>query len=400
MGDTEFKVMDFVNEQLRRGSEDLSYLYQGRKSTEYVDFEDFFGKKYPDTKRDLLTRTVYTRNIGWDRSWTPILNHKKVIESQCARSGLQPSYVERYLSEWLSFKKPELLITIKDWDNKDHIKDALEKISVKNISHVHFEYLMKEWLAGCYKRMYDSDYQNRFVVFRGPQGVGKDFAIRSITSGFKRYVDEIDFTQSKTEINRAIRGLAVAIIPEFDETNRASISTLKSIITGRSIKLRELYKNEAESVSLQTSFISASNFDNVLRDSSGNRRFMIFDIEDIEHTFEKVDGDQILAQAMWMANDGFKAPPEAQLAMKEIIRKETPPSKEDMIIEEVDRFLRGSLFSDNKVEWGHVEDRVVKLAAVYRTNVRTIQIMLRRREMSEKVGGTVYYYPMQRVDKT
>jgi hypothetical protein len=381
-------------------------------SVEREDFFDFFESRYPQTRKDYFRHSVFTKNITGE--WEPIDNHHHYLESDCAEVGLSPNYLRRHLSAWCVQKQPELLIDVVKWDGQDHILDALLRIKTKNIEHIYFVDLMKEWFANIIRRMENAKHQNRFVIFRGKQGIGKDFAINAMLEGFGRYANEIDVQNTKTEIYRTIKNMAVAVIPEFDETGGSSISVLKSIVTAKSIEMRDLYKNDSTSRPIRCSFISASNFDDVLRDPSGNRRFMIFDLESIEHTFEHVDADQILAQAFHLAEKKHVASKAAQDAMKLIIEAETPTGSDQLLIEEIQEYLKEkhdtyvrakqgvyqgdieSKFLGNvpeRIRWFMIAEDVTRMGRKYGLSGRKCQTILKRGGFAHYDSKSTYYLP-------
>ena len=389
--------------------------WRGKKRSEsYSDFHEFFTKKYPNTKRDLFRGVGYTKDLDQYKDWEPIENCLNAIESQCAEYGLSPTFVKRHLSQYIKEMQPELLVEIPEWDGKDHIKDALDRITVTNIDHEHFVELMKDWFSKIVRRMYQPKVQNRLPIFRGKQGLGKDFSIRAMTEGFGRYANEIDFQQSnKTEVYRIIKNLAVGIIPEFDETNTNSISVLKSVITAESIELRALYKNESESIPIRTSFISASNFEDVLRDSSGNRRFLLFDISHIDHTFESVDGGQIAAQSYELAKEKYRPSAHAEESMRAIVQKETPQPPDKLFADEVNMYLAGkyqdltrdkmdamlgkisagSEHLPDRIRWPHIAEDVARIAKKYRFGVKKTQQIINRHGMTHTDDKSSWYLP-------
>lgn len=410
LGDDSFQdMMKKISKGKNKG------YWKGKKRSETAkDFLEFFDSKFPNSKKDLFRNVVFTKDI--DKyvadGWTPIDNHRKYIEGICADFGLAPTFVDRHLARWCREKMPELLIDVPEWDGTDHISDALDRISVSNISHEHFVSLMKDWFSKIVRRVYQPKIQNRLPIFRGKQGIGKDFCIRAMVAGFGRYANEIDFEQNnKTEVYRLIKNLAVGIIPEFDETNSSSISVLKSVITAESIELRALYKNESESVPIRTSFISASNFEDVLRDSSGNRRFMLFDISHIEHSFELVNGPQITAQAFEMAKEKFSSSTEAEMAMKEILDKETPESLDSLFIEEVHHYLadfdmdniknrqdsyRGKIEAGaenipDRIRWYHIAEPITRIAKKYGFRPKRAQQIMKRAGFTQRDNKNTYY---------
>lgn len=371
---------------------------KGRPSAEYDDFKEFFNLKFPNTKKDFLTNTVFNHaDIDSHSGWEPINNFKSSIESFAHESGLSPTYAFRHLQRWTSELEPQMLIKPVKWDGRDHIKDALDRIEVSNIDHDLFVDLMKEWFGLIIKRAEDPKNQNRFVIFRGGQGIGKDFCIKAMLSGFNSYMNEIDFDLSKTELLRNIKGLLVGIIPEFDETNGSAISKIKSITTAESAQIRKLYQDQGSAQKIRCSFISASNFSYILRDYTGNRRFMIFDLKSIKHTFHEVNGAQILAQSIKLKEQGFRASKQSNLAMKKIIDAETPENPEDLMVEEIRNLIQsrqaiGDKWGNRiKIRWPEIAEEIGKISRRYMIGPKHTLSAMKKAGLTHRDGTSTYY---------
>lgn len=370
-----------------------------KKGSTRDDYFEFFEDRFPESKKCLLRNVVMSKSIDPQSGWLPIQNFKDEIESIAIDSGLSPTHIKRHLAGWCLNKKKELLIDIPKWDGIDHIQDALDRMYVTNVEHNHFVELMKEWFSNIVRRMYDSEHQNRCVILRGKQGIGKDYSIKKMLSGFGHYANEIEFGQSKTEIYRVIKGLAVGIIPEFDETHKSTVATIKSVITASTTEQRALYKENAQSLDLHTSFISASNFRHILRDPTGNRRFMIFDVNKMDHTFEKVNGLQIAAQAHELAKQKFLASDAAQTAMKEIIASETPESTDDLFLEEVRALIKkrqgkgqdGAVKVEYRVTWDMIKQEIRTIAHSYNFGMRRAQSLIKSDNLRHRDHDGVHY---------
>jgi hypothetical protein len=379
----EFKSLTKIDLEIQ--SPNFSDQETGKPSQKYEDFKEFMDFTHPSARKCPLASMVFTKDADRFKGWDPIDNHKDAMESIARDAGIDHKVVRSHLARWINEKPPQLLIDIDKWDGFDHIKDALDRITVTNIEHKFFVELMKEWFSNIILRFKSSRHQNRMPIFRGKQEIGKDFAIRSMLSGLEHYASEIDFEQnSKTELYRVISGLLVGIIPEFDETNSSMISRIKSAVTTEGAVVRALYKNAGMAQQIRCSFISASNFKDVLRDPTGNRRFLLFDIERIEHTFEMVSGSQILAQAKSLAENGYQSSLEAKAAMREILALETPDTVDDLMIEEVQNMLqekqRFSIVGGgpNRLRWFQIAEDVERIARKYRIGIRRAQSIIKR----------------------
>jgi uncharacterized protein YggL (DUF469 family) len=120
-------------------------------------------------------------------------------------------------------------------------------------------------------------------------------------------------------------------ISEFDKTAKTDVSTLKDIITAPSTNLRAPYDKDSKLRLSRCSFISSANAENLLRDPTGNRRFLIFEIESIEYAYAGWSKQQIqefqmqcLAQMRHLADCDYTASAESWRQMREYIEKQTP----------------------------------------------------------------------------
>lgn len=353
---------------------------QGKKaSTNYEDFKTFFQFNYPDVRFDKIRRSAFTYSNQLKR-WEPIDNIREIIESQAAEAGLSPSYVNRHLQRWLAELDPRLTIDIKRWHGKDVLGEMISKLKINNISEPHVEELFKEWFANIFRRLFDTEKreQNAMIILKGNQGIGKDSFINYLFSGLEHYFSEIELQDRKIENYQTVSDLLVANIPEFDETHRVSISTLKSLITSPGATFRASYARKAAYVPFYVSYISSCNFDNILRDSSGNRRFWIFNVESIKWDYTKIDKLQLLAQMYHLYKVNFKASKRAREAMKEYVMSETPDSAEELILEEIEDMLYNRMNGFNTpLRWPEIVRDVEIIARRHGWRPKTIQTLMK-----------------------
>lgn len=360
---------------------------QGKKaSTNYEDFKSFFEFNYPDVRFDKIRRTSYYWSKRTEK-WEPIDNIREVIESEAAEAGLSPSYVNRHLQKWLSQLDPRLTIDIPRWQGDDVVADMVSHLKVKNIDQKYVIELWKEWGANIFRRLYDTNKreQNKMIIMRGGQGIGKDSFINYMFGAFGSYFSEIEIQEKKIENYQTISDLLVANIPEFDETHRVSLSTLKSLITSPGASFRAAYARKSDYVPFYVSYISSCNFDHILRDSSGNRRFMIFEVEKIKWSYGDIEQAQILAQFHHLYKTDFKASREAVQAMNVYIGNETPDNVDDLLIEELRHLLVNAVRHNHGavVRWTDISEDCEKIRKRYGVSLRRIQSVLKSGGMTQ-----------------
>ncbi len=147
---------------------------------------------------------------------------------------------------------------------------------------------------------------------------------------------------------------------------------------------------------MHTSFISSCNFDYILRDSSGNRRFMIFEVAKIRWGYEDVDQGQIFAQARHLANVGFRASEVARSEMDTYIKTQTPVSTDDIIVEVFDQFLseKSRLMHGNKIRSRDITDEVDKLSRRFGRKAQNVLTLLGKKGFKQRDNVGVYYTPL------
>ena len=128
-------------------------------------------------------------------------------------------------------------------------------------------------------------------------------------------------------------------ISEFDKTARAEVSTLKDIITAPSTNLRAPYDKDSKVRRSRCSFIASANAEQLLRDPTGNRRFLIFEVDSIEYGYNGWNDEQIkdwqmqcLAQMKHLAEVGYTASEDSNRQMRNYIESQTPTEYADDIV--------------------------------------------------------------------
>ena len=274
-----------------------------KPSGRFEDYVALFTFMYPTARKDYFSRTVF--NKGKDGEWRPIENELRLIRAEARICGLIVTHVEDNLYKWFSSLKPKLLVDIPKWDGEDHIGELLSFLKVSNMSHAHFESLFKAWMAGVFKRVYHPEFHNQCLILKGKQGIGKDMLMGNIFKGLNGYYSEISMSSKQKDNYESIEPLMVSYLPEFDESSRIPISTIKAFISANKATFRGAYDRKASAHTFRHSVVSSANFDNILRDPTGNRRFWIFEIESIDWKYnDSIDSLQILAQAFNLYKDG------------------------------------------------------------------------------------------------
>lgn len=389
------------------GKTSKNYAQGKKQSTKYEDFCSFFEHNYPDSRVDLITKIPYL-NLNGKR--VPCEKDiKDIVESQVSEVGLAVTYVNRHINRWFSEKEKKLLIDFKKWDGIDWIDKMVSHLSILNISHEFSSEIFKEWMGKMINRAFNSSVQNKFIILKGDQGIGKDTFIKHLVRSLDMYESEIVIDRDKKENYKTLTSLICAQIPEFDETHKLELSVLKSIITSEKVNFRGSFEKYSVHRTPHASFISSANFDNLLRDHSGNRRFVIFDIASINWDFLlSIKSEDILAQAYHLYKIKYKASKAALDIMASYIKEATPPNPEDSFLLECAQIikdvrdgkvtqLRNAFTSGfttgvtDKITWSMISNSIANVARTYGYQMGRIQRILKKSGFSFNRGGTIYY---------
>jgi len=372
----------------------------GKKKLDFNTFCEFLEFHFQDIRKDIISGVVKYRN---DKDvFMSILNIEKTIKALAIESGLPKNNIPELLERYCTEKKPELLIDIPKYDHKeDYIAQLVGKLQFSNISTEYGIELFKQYLSTIWLRFRNNKVQNNWIIFQGAQGVGKDYFFDYLFEGFGHYYSEISLDgYQKKDIYDAIESLLVAYVPEFDESKSKSIATLKSIATTNNATYRPSYKRDAERHEFRHSFVSSANPDNLLRDSTGNRRFWIFKIDKIDWDYRKIPQNQLIAQMVWLADQEYKASKEAVAAMAVFIADETPDDMDRYVFETcnavIKKYWDGLTESgkQKKIRWAVIAEEIGKVAKNHSMYIRATQTIMKKFGIAKKDRDGTYYVPV------
>lgn len=357
-----------------------------------------FDNVLDDLRRDFLTDVAYYKNsIG---KLTPVENDLDVIRSIALSCGLKSERVQPHLMRHLNLLKPQWLIDIPLWDQVDRVKTLCMGTKLKAepglSSEAFYEHILA-WGAGLFARAANPYHQNQVVILRGSQGIGKDFFVKTLLKGLGPYFGTWTNSRDERELIMLMERTLAMNIPEFDNTHQNEIAMLKALITKYQATFRSPYARKAQSVELKTSFISSANVEYLLRDSTGNRRYWIFWVEEFSliDKFDEFDSLQILAQFKWAYETKFKVRPEHKASMDAYIESQTPPSIEEQIIDfwndEISGYLR---LRQTPGEWVSAKEAAPVLEKVRREfNIgrNHLTVMLNNRECRKRRAAGYFF---------
>lgn len=365
------------------------------QNSQYEKYEKFFMEYCAQGKRDIFDGLLKVRDFtGF---WQPMVNKLEQMKSFATDEGLSPGKIPSHFSRYQSQQKLELLCKEVKWDGQDHIGEILSFTYCTNIKHPHMIELFKEWLGLSMKRITSGD-QNRMIILQGKQGVGKDHFIAELCSGFEPYFSHFTETSQEKDMFMQIARNIIINISEFDKLNRKDPGFIKDLITRDHAEFRPSHQPQFQKYKMNASFIGSVNAVDFLTDSTGNRRFLIFEGFEIDWSYPKGRGAQVLAQAKILAQEGYRASEEANKEMADYLQLVTPEDPDQIIIdiwnEGIDDICRYKMLSPDMAElrWADVEKLVFSLQKTlgYRS-AQKVQKHIKRLQGSDRVRGTNIY---------
>lgn len=324
-----------------------------------LDYFNLFEKVLNNPKRCIFSEKLMTYEPH-SRLWNPAINGLERVKSAALVLNETGSvkynlmHIKPHFFEYESLQKPILLIEIPEWDGIDRIGELAQAVQLKesaNVCNVTFEELLKEWCGRVFARLNDPMMQNRMLILQSnKQGIGKDTWIHVLCGGMNQWCVPLTAMQGDkdTYINLS-RGL-VCSVSEFDRTSRTEASVLKDLITAASSNLRGAYESDAKIRLNRCSFISSANVENLLRDSTGSRRFLVFELEAISYFYRTWTREQLrayqmqcVAQMRALYRSQYFATQESWEEMNEYLEKQTPEDPADALTEQFLAELRRDL---------------------------------------------------------
>lgn len=315
-------------------NETLSLEKKQKPITSTYAWDYFFQNSFKEVIKDVFSNETFFKNDK-DVDWMPIKSMEKTLQSYSRRSKLPKTHVSEELSRWCyENENTEFLCKLPVWDGKDRLKTFANCIRSDKLSCDQIEEILKNWGVTVFRRLYDPEIQNRCVILKGGQGLGKDTLIRAMFGGFKPYYQQTTLTGTPKDALEIASRLLILHLEEFTQTKSMDIGFLKSLITQPSSFFRESYGYSPNAKPMRVSFFSSENLDDIFRDTTGNRRFIVIPVDEIKWDYPKNESPQVMAQlkSMYEKKLSFQVSKETEKAIKEIVDSLTPDPLENDIV--------------------------------------------------------------------
>lgn len=170
-----------------------------------------------------------------------------------------------------------------------------------------FELAFKKFLVSTVACLLEPDAVNdTCLVFRSPQGAGKSRWMRKLLpQRFRsRLLKEGNIDPNHKDAKISLAQYWFIHLDELETLKGKSLSDVKSFITQQRISERKSYGRYSSHFVRRASFIGSVNDPKFLTDITGNRRWLVFEINSIDYQ-HNIDIDGVWAEAYQLYCDGF-----------------------------------------------------------------------------------------------
>lgn len=165
----------------------------------------------------------------------------------------------------------------------------------------------KKWFVAMVACVLDEKQVNQIViVFSGKQGLGKTTWMEKLMpKQLKEYIFSGTINPNNKDTLIHLAECMLINLDELENLNKTEIGSLKEIITKTHIRMRKAYGHNNENMPRRASFAGSVNTAQFLNDTTGSRRFLCFEVENIEYT-HNIDINKVYAQAVSLYKSDFR----------------------------------------------------------------------------------------------
>ena len=196
-----------------------------------------------------------------------------------------------------------------EWDGQDYIGELARTVHVKGDQELFVEQFRK-WLVGMLPTIFDDEVVNHeILVFIGKQGNFKStfFSLLlppPLQGYFQLKMNGYHLTKDDMI---TLCEAALLCLEEIDELRPADLNQLKAMVTAKTISERAAYARNKEHRKHIASFCGTGNNPTFLTDPTGNRRWLVWEVEEIDNPYKHpFNYTGIYSQAMALWKGGFQ----------------------------------------------------------------------------------------------
>lgn len=281
------------------------------------------------------------------------------------------------------------------WDNNDRIKQLTESINSDTGTFDYRRILLQSWLLGIIETVYIGEVNILQLILAGKQNTGKSiFFKKLLPSRLKEYFGLSQLDKGKDDELLMCQKLII-LDDEYSGKSKQDAKLIKRLLSAPSFDLREPYGKKNITLKRIATLCATSNETELLNDSTGNRRNIIFEVIGKFHynLYNGIDKEQLFAQAVAFHKLGYKS--ELTDAMIEEIDKFTGAKHSETSIEAetiLMCFEKPSVATDYDFYTTTEIKNTIEANTVQKLSVKKLGMELKRLEYRRDKKGGVYGY--------
>lgn len=222
-------------------------------------------------------------------------------------------------SDFLPLYNPmkDYFTDLEPWDGHDYLGDLANRVHMEDEEeHCYFDLCLRRWMVamvGTWVSYGESRHKRTTnqlcLILCGRQGIYKStFLSRLLPQEFEQFVSLQDVTRpgDKDETLRSSQ-YALVMFDEIDGFTPRELNKLKSLLTSEATDERESYGTYKQHRQRLASYCGSSNYQKILSDITGNRRWLPFWVDSIVSPFDNpLPYRQLYAQLLHLYRTGYR----------------------------------------------------------------------------------------------
>ena len=202
------------------------------------------------------------------------------------------------------------LDSLPEWDGHDHIADLLGMVHCRDCSPEKFDFYVRRWLVAMVAATIDDEVVNHQIfVLLGPQGTYKtSFMNNLLPPELRRYFCVKTNSQRMTKDDAfALTENILIDMEEIDSMGRQEVNQLKAMASQPFVKDRPFYGRSKVRLPHRASFCATGNNLQFLTDDTGNRRWLVFEVDHIDNPWKaNINYVGVYSQIRHLLDSGFR----------------------------------------------------------------------------------------------
>lgn len=282
-----------------------------KKQVASLRLREFMNRRYELRYNEVMQMMEYRVRHSLDFQFRELGKFdKNTIKYEAAREGIEAfeSEVSGFIeSNYTPRYNPidDFLGNLGKWDGKPRIEALAQLVPTDNAN---WPQLFRRWFLSMVAHWMGVDKEhgnNTAPILIGKQAYRKSTFCRILLPPELRqfFTDSLDL-RTKQEAERCLTRYLLINIDEFDQLSEQQFAFIKHLFQKPNVSMRRMYSETIAQQRRYTSFIGTSNHEEILRDPTGNRRYLCVRVTSPIHVETPIDYRQLYAEAVTLVREG------------------------------------------------------------------------------------------------